>query len=121
MDAGQNPSAQVEAFVKTVLQNAEATVGEKIEKERKSNGFSIETYYKVRIPYAPETPEFNAINDIVGQGSMKNPHYIQLFEALVNGMSGWLDAQGVRSFVTLNCRFNDELDDNLLLYVFASW
>lgn len=122
MGAEKSHAEMNRAFADKVVADAMAVVRNKVAREKETHGFSSEIYYAVHIPYPPESAEHSYLVSIVGQGgSIENPDYHDLFEQVVKGVQDGLGTLGASGFVTLNCRFDAKLDDNLLLYVFARW
>lgn len=99
-----------------VLEN----IHQRVEKERSEDGFSFEAYYSIDIPYATGTDEYEYFDKLLGEGSLKNPNYLDLFEQMLKLFKAGLKKEGVKHFITLNCRFDRSLEDNFLLYTFIS-
>lgn len=108
-------------LAETITSGALEVVKRKIETEKLANGFSIETYYVIEQPFAAGTAEHDYYIDLIEKGTAKDERYVDLFAKVMQIMTEALKKEDVKSFVTLNCRFNPGLEDNFLLYVFASW
>lgn len=107
-------------FAQDAVARAMQEIGGKIADERAKDGFDVEVYHTVAIPYAKGSEEQQYLEDLLGSGTAKDPNYIDLFEKMVSGMKQALRAEGVRYFLMLNCRFDPSLEDNFLLYVLVS-
>ena len=110
-----------EAFAQVTTAKAMDVIKEKIGQEKEQGDLNTEVYYSIQNPYETGTAEYVYIQDLLTKSSGKDPHYIDLFDRLRGKLKEALDAEGVHSFLMLNCRFDARYEDNFLLYALVSW
>ena len=103
-------------FAAKIVEGAKAEIDAKNLKDSRK-GFGSETYYSIDIPYPAGSEQHAYFTTLLGSGSIKNPDYMDLFGLVTDGLT---KALGDRAFLTLNCRFDLNAEDNFLLYVFLS-
>lgn len=108
-------------FAKAAADAAIDHVAAEVNAAKARGDYETEVYHPVYIPCPPGTPQHEFYEHLLTQTSAAQPAYVDLFEKLLRGIKGRLQAAGLHSFVMLNCRFQKNCSDNLLLYMLASW
>ena len=110
-----------ETFAQQVSAAAMQVIRRQIAKEKEQGDLNCEVYYTLANPFVQNTPESGYVEALLSKGSARDANYIDLFDRLRSKLKEALDADGVHSFLMLNCRFDPQAEDNFLLYALVSW